>query len=315
MKTYYFSCGPIRIFSTVGLMALLITSCGSYQNSSSDNDGIYGNGSQRTENQQSAASNYHYKDYFGSLQGTDEQVEIFTDVNSYRTIPTDSIDNRTTYATGNAGWGSDNDNIVVNVYDNNWGYGMWNNYWYSGWGWNVGMGWNSWYGPGWGMGWNNWYGPGWGWNSYYYPYYGVNNYYYNNWNHYAHHDGIRGVRNNMYGSSRSSANRSYATGRRVNSAYSNGTRSTSYSTTRNTSFNNTRNSVQSSTRGTTRQSTYNSQSTPIRQSNAPTRSYTPTRSTPSSGGVRPSGGGGTRSSGGGSYGGGGGRSGGSGGRR
>lgn len=314
MKTNYFSCGPIRVFSVVGLMAFLVTSCGSYQNSSYDNDGIYGNGSQRSENSQTSMAN-DYKDYFGSLQNPDEPVEIFTDVDNYRSASADSIDDGRTYTTGNAGWGSDSETVIVNIYDNNWGYGLWNNYWYGGWGWNVGWGWNSWYGPGWGMGWNNWYGPAWGWNSYYIPYYSHHHYYGNHYynNHYAHHNGIRGVRNDMYGNSRTSTNRNYSTGRRVNPNYNNGTRGTNYSTTRNATFNNRRNSIQSNTRGT-RSSNYNNQAPPVRQSTAPTRNYTPTRTTPSSSGsgVRTSGGGG-RSSGGST--GGGGRSSGSGGRR
>ncbi|HEX8562933.1 MAG TPA: hypothetical protein VF676_08145 [Flavobacterium sp.] len=313
MKTYYFNSRPKFLYSVIGLLGLLVASCGSYQNTSyNDNDGIYGD-NQRKNNEVAKTSNVEYQSYFGSLQ-ENNQVEIFTDVDAYRT-DTDSTQTSESkgYESGYAAWGGDTDNVTVNVYGNNWGYTPWN-YWYGpsyGWGWNTGWGWgySGWYGPSFGIGWgwNSWYGPGygWGWNNYY-----GNGWYNHHHHHYAYNNSIRGVRNEMYG--RSNVGRRYTTPGTRSATYtsgrrntiSNGTRSTQYSTSGTRSYNNS---------GTRTPSSYN---TP-RSSSSGTRSYTPSSSgtrsyssPSSSGSTRSYGGGG----GGGSYGGGGGRSGG-GGRR
>ncbi len=310
MKTKYISTDSLPYFSLLGFLALLITSCGSQQNRGYyDNDGIYGNGTGRAaDTQGTTAQNLYYKDYFGSFTDGQEEAEIFTDVENYRSEG-DSTSQQ--YATGNAGWGNNSDNITVNIYDNNWGYGMWNNYWYggwnTGWGWNswygprFGWGWNSWYGPGWGMGWNNWYGPGYGWGGYYGNYYINNNYYSNN-------SGIRGIRNDMYGrSGRTVSDRTYTTGRRVNPNYNSGTRNSTYTGTRNQTATPTRNAVRTRKTTGTRTPNYNTTTTrPATQAPTRNRTYTPARSSsPSSGTIRSTGGGGRS---GGTMGGGGGRS-------
>ena len=44
MKTYYLFSRRLSLFSVLGILAITVTSCGSYQNSSYyDSDGIYGN--------------------------------------------------------------------------------------------------------------------------------------------------------------------------------------------------------------------------------------------------------------------------------
>jgi hypothetical protein len=63
----------------IGVLSILLTSCGSYQNSSYyDSDGIYGSTPRSAvqEETQSAPKN-QYKDYFGSLQNNNQSVEIF----------------------------------------------------------------------------------------------------------------------------------------------------------------------------------------------------------------------------------------------
>jgi hypothetical protein len=68
----------------IGVLSILLTSCGSYQNSSYyDSDGIYGSTQKRQEETQSLKN--QYKDYFGSLQNNNQSVEIFTDVDNYGT--------------------------------------------------------------------------------------------------------------------------------------------------------------------------------------------------------------------------------------
>jgi hypothetical protein len=274
MKTYYFSSAKsISVFTIMGLISIIMTSCGSYKNSSYyDGDGIYGGSEvKNTDNrpQSDSRESNQYKDYFGSLQKDNEEVEIFTDVDSYNSDNYTNQDDRNEgYESGYSGWGSNPENITVTVYDNNWAWNGWNNYFYGpsyGWGWN--MGWNSWYGPNYGWGWNNWYGPGygyygWGWNNYY------NNYgYYNH-----HHVYNRGIRGSSF---RSDGNRS-TIGRRNTT----GTRNTNYNgVRRNPSYNGTRNpnnNYQPRRNETTTPRNY----TPRNNNNNP-RNYSPRGTNPS----------------------------------
>ena len=283
----------------LGLAAFAAVSCSSYRNSSYyDQDGIYGSDKQRvTEAASAQESDNPYKEYFGTLK---RETEIFTNADNYVTAyDTTGQDERP--RTGYGGWGSESDNVTVNIYGNNWGY--WNNwnYWNSWYG--PGWGWNAWYGgPYWSIGWGNWYGPswGWGWAS---PYYGWG---YNNWysgfytphygNHYIYQPGRRGS--------------SYNPGARNTSVrQSSGRTYTRYNTgTRNSGFNGTRSQAPRSTRSDvgaprTSQGTYSQpRQSGVRTQSAPTRDYSSPAPT-----------GGTRSSG--NFGGGGGRTSGSGGRR
>ena len=156
MKTSTLPFRNPTIYYFVGLLSILFTSCGSYQNSSYyDSDGIYGNTPRRAvEVQTQNAPNNQYKDYFGSLQNSNQTVEIFTDVDNYNNygIENDSLQDNNNYP----GWGSNPQTVSINVYDNNWGmnggfgWGM-NNWGMNNWGWNGGFGWgmNNW-------GWNTW---------------------------------------------------------------------------------------------------------------------------------------------------------------
>ncbi|WP_291119723.1 hypothetical protein [Flavobacterium sp. UBA6135] len=183
-------------FSSLGILSLLLSSCGSYQNSSYyENDGIYSSSrnDNRTVNRNSTNGSI-YSDYFKSKQ-LQLQDEVFVDVDSYTTVG-DSTVTVESYS-NNAAWGSNPSTVTINYYDTGWGWNSWYGPgwgwgWNAGWGMGLGWGWNSWYGPGWGWnagwgwglgwGWNSWYGPGWGWNSWGHPgyvgYYG-NNYAYN----------------------------------------------------------------------------------------------------------------------------------------
>ena len=165
MKTFYFSRTNISILMLSGILTLLATSCGSYQNTSYyDNDGVYGSSDNQKPREVESNNSGYYKEYFSNLS---KDNEVFTNVDNYSSAQ-DSVQKQPEVVTNSnyAGWGSNSsDNITINVYDNggwnNWG---WNNGWYgNNWGW----GWNNWYGPNWGWGWNNWYGPNWGlgWNN------------------------------------------------------------------------------------------------------------------------------------------------------
>jgi hypothetical protein len=226
MKTYY----PIGLkkcgFFFIGIVAIITTSCGSYQNVSYyENDGIYTTSTtnketvSRTNNEVASEKSDEYAQKFRAMK---DDYTYFTDVDSYQsTVPQDTV--VTVYNTEHndrnyAGWGNNASSVTINYYDNGWG---WNNWYGPNWGW----GWNSWYGPNWGWGWNSWYGPNWGWgwnnwygNGFYGPGWGS---YYNNWGW-----GVYGGRNVAYnggrrggtgyynsGSGRTGAN--YNSGRRV----------------------------------------------------------------------------------------------------
>jgi hypothetical protein len=204
MKTNYFSSAKsISIYSIIGLISVVMASCGSYKNSSYyDKDGIYGSDESSKETKVVNQDSDKYKEYFSSLREESQQEEVFTDVDTYSTykdtVNINKNNNTESYSSGYAGWGNNQQPINVTIYDNNWG---WNNFGYgSSWnyGWNWNLGWNSWYGPslGYGWGWNNWYGPnygyyGWGYNNFYNGYYG--NYYGGYYNdNYSYSNGIRG---------------------------------------------------------------------------------------------------------------------------
>lgn len=179
MKTYSYFCKTLSICCQFGLIVFLVSSCGTYQNSSYyDGDGIYGDSENRREvsnkdNTQSAK----YQEYFSDLN---KDSQAFINIDNYSSVNNDTIDKVENYNSNNSGWGNNPQSITVNVYDNNWGYGYWNNWWYGNY-----WGMNSWYGPYWGWGWNSWYGPNWGigWNMSWGSWYGPNYWggYYNNW--------------------------------------------------------------------------------------------------------------------------------------
>ena len=177
MKTFYFSRMNMSVLSLFGILSLVVTSCGSFQNSSYyDNDGVYGSDENPRAKVSESNNSGYYKEYFGNLK---KDNEVFTNVDSY-TSATDSLKNesasRTVAPSNNAGWGSNSsDNVTINIYDNGWNnWGYYNSWAGNNWGWN-----NGWYGNYWG--WNNWYGPGW-YGGWYGGYYGYN---YNNWGWYG----------------------------------------------------------------------------------------------------------------------------------
>ncbi len=319
MKTH-FSTLRVSVYSTLGLFSILLTSCGSSQSTTyNDRDGIYGATANSNAPRQ-ASQGTQYKEYFGSLQQSNEPDQIFTDVENYRSDSYDNAQNPNTgYDSSYGGWGSNPDNVTVNIYDNSWGGWGWNNYWYSGyWGWNLGWGWNSWYGPayyGWGFSPYPYYAYGYGGWQYYYPYgYGYAPYY----NGYAYSNGRRssGYRNVISTGGRSNAYYNTPRGSR-NSSPTNATRTpsgTRYSTyntprsgnIRTTPSNSNTREYNTAPRGNVRTQPQNS----APRNNSSVRNYgnqAPRNNnyTPSSAPSRSSGGGGGNYSGGGRSGGGG----------
>ena len=290
MKTYYFSTvKPICLFSILVLINSLTASCGSYKNSSYyDNDGIYGSPEvQRSDSRsQNNDKDNQYKDYFGSLQNSNEKVEVLTDIDNYRsTDDSNQAVGSDDYKTGYAAWGNNSNPVILNVYDNSWAWNGWGNYFY---GPSFGWGWNSWYGMNYGWGWNNWYGPyygyyGWGWNNY-------------NWNgYYNKHNYSQGIRGESF---RTGVNR-YRNVVRNNPAvrrdnYNNGRTNPSFNNhSRNQNIFSTSRSNQTTPpriQSPTRSENVRPRNTyPTRSENAAPRDYSPRSS---DGGSRSSGGGG-----------------------
>jgi len=152
MKTNLFFPRHTLKYTLIGLISILLTSCGSYQNSSYyDSDGIYGNSSRETQNTPIIQNNPNnqYKQYFSSLQNENTTTESFTDVDNYNNQYNSNDYTDQDYPS----WGSNPSSTTINIYSNPWiGYG----YPY----------YNDWYYPYYGYGWGfSGYG-GWGYSNY-----------------------------------------------------------------------------------------------------------------------------------------------------
>lgn len=324
LKNYFQKNRAVGIFLAATL--LMLTSCGSYEYASYD-DGIYGEArSQRNQvptrtvaPETETTSNY-YANYFSEksaqIDNAIEQDAIFTDVDSYSSEnydPADSTNVALNYESGQPAWGSDYDEISVNIYNtgwNNWGWNAgwgpglgfgWNNWGWNNWGWNAGWGygWNNW---GWNVGFGNpyWYGGGFWCPPYYnngYGFYGRNRIAYN-----------RGYRNRGFRSAYASNYRNRGAYNSRSRSYNNRSRSRSYN--RRSTYNNRRR-ISADNNRRARTSTYSnrarsqnnrsysrsrSNSSNTRsyrgnsrsRSSSGTRSYSGSRSSRSSGSVRSS---------------------------
>ncbi|MFZ0597325.1 MAG: hypothetical protein WAM46_10115, partial [Flavobacterium sp.] len=237
-------------FYIIGFLSFLLASCGSYQNTSyNDNDGVYG-GSTRTYATNTTNTNNQYKDYFKSLQDDNQPTEIFTDVDSYGNY-SDNDSTQTATTTAYPAWGSANSEVAVNVYsDPTWsmGFGIGFGYPYYGWG----------YGGGGYWGYPSYWGPGWGYPGWVYPGYWGGGYGYG-YNNYSYSYGRRGSAA-YYGGRNYASNRSYMTNRgyNTNRNYTSGrnynTNRNSYTSNRQNGYSDFRRSSSASTR------TYNSSS-------------------------------------------------------
>jgi hypothetical protein len=321
MFTQNFNIKRFIPIASAGVLMLLLASCGTQNSAYNQNDGIYasGNNTNVEEGNNTTEDSYeksnYYKQYFQSKSDAysdlPEEGAIFTNIEAYST--TESLDEdgniiiEENYSEEGYGpWGSNGEEVTVNIY-NSGSYGFYSPYWYGGyWGWGY-----PYYGyatPYWGIsyGWGYpYYGYGYGY-GYGYPYYGYGGYgyyspYYNNY-----YNGVsynRGRRNTDYyrtedrgRSNVSTRNSSYSrseTARRINSnnVRANTTRSSNSNTTRSSS-----NQVIRNTRSNTTRSGSYSQPT---RSNNTTRSSnysSPTRSS-NSGSIRSSGSSGRSSSG------------------
>ena len=173
LKNYLQS--KMHLFGILGL-ALIMSSCGSYQYAGYDDDAIYSNSEKNVEYEETTSetettseNSGYYKNYFKEKSNQYDNIiqdeAIFTDIDSY-----ESEGGEVDYAEeGYAGWGQDNQDVVINVYGGHlYNSIWWNRPYYTAWGWNYG--WNNYWGwnNGFGYGWNNWgwnAGFGWGWSK------------------------------------------------------------------------------------------------------------------------------------------------------
>src|SRR6478609_931886 len=122
MKTYHNSGNSNLKYLLLGLISVIIYSCGSFQNSSYyDSDGIYGDPKTQTTNYQ----NNQYQEYFGSRLNNSDSTQY-----SNNNLA-DNNQQQDNYNSGYANWGGNSGNTTVNVY--------------SDWGWNTGWGYSPYY--------------------------------------------------------------------------------------------------------------------------------------------------------------------------
>ncbi len=311
MKTNIFSSPNTSLYSLIVFLSILMTSCGSFQNSSFyDQDGIYGNINTRNNEKvvQNNSSN-RYKEYFNSLQNDNTPTEIFTNVDNYTDYNT--VNDSIQYSNQDyADWGNNPESTSINVYSNPWsmsmGFGF--GYPYYGYGYGnpyFGFGY-PFYGYGYGYGYPH-YGYGWGNSGHYY-------------NSYVHNPTRRGssyttptngnrLSQNQGRTNVVTNNTSYRTSAPVSNTSRNN--NTNYRSNTNT-YNRGNYIINNATRNSTLMNRSSNQ-TQTNSNNSSRQSYTPSNSSRNSGSNNTGGGG--RSSGGGGNSGGGGRSSGGGGRR
>ncbi|WP_103865662.1 hypothetical protein [Aquimarina sp. I32.4] len=220
---------------------LMLTSCGSYEYTSY-RDGIYdeARSQKNTESQpRTTTTNQetsYYANYFSEkssqIDNAIEDDAVFTDIDSYSSDEYDEYDEADTtatalgYETGQPAWGSNHDEVSINVINTGFAGGWYGQpYWGMGYNW-YGSRWGGYYGSNWGIGWNNpyWYG-GFYCPPFFRPYYAGNYGYYNRYpyrgrNRYFAYN--RRARNSYAYSTRSrrAYNSNYNTRSRKSSAYS-----------------------------------------------------------------------------------------------
>lgn len=213
MKRYFTSL-YINKFLAVGILALILSSCGTSRDRvNQNNDGIYSSTNvttSSTEEEQELDNRNYYKQYFQTkaqvYANEPESDIIFTDVEGYTSVNAYIDDDgfiheeEIHYDESYGPWGETTE-ITINVYNNpGWGYyGYWHRpmWWYrSGWGISYWHPWGGFYGPSWGWGWNHpYYWGGWGYPYYAHPGYNYNPYYGGYSNYVAYN---RGRRNTDY---------------------------------------------------------------------------------------------------------------------
>ncbi|MEM9681257.1 MAG: hypothetical protein AAF901_13120, partial [Bacteroidota bacterium] len=135
IRDMQFNATPLKKLPLIVAVTSLfvLTSCGTSQYASYDNDGIYASSQDQPveEVAQVDTNSNYYENYFAETSQEVSDImgesEIFTDVDSYQSDDyvekaNDTID----YTVGRAGWGDVNDEVNITFVNNGWG---WNNPW------------------------------------------------------------------------------------------------------------------------------------------------------------------------------------------
>ena len=122
--------------SYLAVLALLfsLASCGSYEYVGHDNDGIYGSDNRNVEYQteketvvETTENGNYYKNYFSEksreYENMSQNGEIFTDIDSYQGEYDEAVIDTLQYENAYAGWGQNNDDVTINIYNR--GYNYW----------------------------------------------------------------------------------------------------------------------------------------------------------------------------------------------
>lgn len=311
MRVIYYLQNKIRAVHVLMITFLALTSCGTYQQATYDDDGIYGSSQTRTRNTETVDTNTSnaYQDYFDSKSQEADDIygDIFTDIDSYSS--TGDVEQETEienlgYSESYSPWGETTQDYTINVYTSNAGFfspyrfGLWNRGFYGNRWWNGGFGWGF---GGFGGFCDIYYPPYagyWG-QGFYSPFYGYAGFYGYRHPYYNYYRG-RGYRNAVaYNRGRRAYYNRNAVGRNSNAYYrsnsrrANASRSRSYSSRRNTAVRSNRSNSRTvrsnsrttrrnvrSTRSNSRPSVRSSSNT--RRSNS--RSYSSSRSSTRSSG-------------------------------
>lgn len=242
------------LFFMAPVSLLLLASCGSYEYSGYENDGIYGSSRSVTEGQNQIVTQESNGGYYKNLFAEEaalygdvlDENSIFTDVESYSSTGSYEVgDNQYAYSGGNAPWGEDPDSYSINIYYNGYmGYygSFYNPYWGGGlYGYDPYWG-PGFYGPGfygrgyWGSSWSigfggfhPFFGYGYAAHPFFYGgggYYNPYNFYGNRYNHFRQDVAYNTGRRNAVSSYRSrtgevlSRNSTYSDSRGRTSSYS-----------------------------------------------------------------------------------------------
>ena len=116
-------------FLIMGITALVLTSCGTYNSGYSDTDGIYSSGEEVAVEENAPDRGNYYKQYFNSKANELEEIPededlVFTDIEAYTTSEYMDdegyivIEERDDYEEGYGPWGSNAEDVTVNVYNN-----------------------------------------------------------------------------------------------------------------------------------------------------------------------------------------------------
>ena len=139
MKTFYTTTQKYIPLFIIGVFVLLLTSCGTYNSGYSSSEEpntteATATTDEETKTSENNKSNY-YKQYFKSkesayadvLKEESEEGAIFTDIDAYHSSETIDEDGyvvieENDYEEGYGSWGSNSDNITINIYGGHYGY-------------------------------------------------------------------------------------------------------------------------------------------------------------------------------------------------